>query len=75
VANLVRKESQMKLFPFVHLFALAAGVVILLFVKRRYPKVRNWELIIVYILFFLLVAVFSEPGLDLIKRFINFIQV
>ncbi|GAB6271164.1 hypothetical protein KN63_00115 [Smithella sp. F21] len=65
----------MKLFPFVHLFALAAGVVILLFVKRRYPKVRNWELIIVYILFFLLVAVFSEPGLDLIKRFINFIQV
>ncbi|HBL52708.1 MAG TPA: hypothetical protein DHO02_07585 [Syntrophaceae bacterium] len=65
----------MKLFPFVHLFALAAGVVILLFVKRRYPKVRNWELIIVYILFFLLVAVFSEPGLDLIKRFINLIQV
>ena len=65
----------MKLFPFVHLFALAAGVIILLFVKRRYPKVRNWELIIVYILFFLLVAVFSEPGLDLIKRFINFIQV
>ena len=65
----------MKLFPFVHLFALAAGVVILLFVKRKYPKVRNWELIIVYILFFLLVAVFSEPGLDLIKRFINLIQV
>jgi hypothetical protein len=65
----------MKLFPFVHLFALAAGVVILLFVKRKFPKVRNSELIIVYILFFILVAVFSEPGLDLLKRFINFIQV
>jgi hypothetical protein len=65
----------MKLFPFVHLFALAAGVVILLFVKRRFPKVRNSELIIIYILFFILVAVFSEPGLDLLKRFINFIQV
>lgn len=65
----------MKLFPFVHLFALAAGVVVLLFVKRKFPKVRNSELIIVYILFFILVAVFSEPGLDLLKRFINFIQV
>jgi hypothetical protein len=65
----------MKLFPFVHLFALAAGVVLLLFVKRKFPKVRNSELIIIYILFFILVAVFSEPGLDLLKRFINFIQV
>jgi hypothetical protein len=65
----------MKLFPFVHLFALAAGVVILLFVKRKFPKVRNSELIIIYILFFILVAVFSEPGLDLLKRFISFIQV
>ena len=65
----------MKLFPFVHLFALIAGGMILLFVKRKYQKVRNAELIIVFILLFILVTIFTEPGLDLIKRFISFIQV
>jgi Ca2+/Na+ antiporter len=65
----------MKLFPFVHLLALIAGVIILLFVKRKYKQVRNLELIIVFILYLILVAIFTEPGMDLIKRFINFIQV
>jgi Mn2+/Fe2+ NRAMP family transporter len=65
----------MKLYPFVHLFALVAGVVLLLFVKKKYPRVRKSELIIIYMLIFILVAIFSEPGLDLLKRFINFIQV
>ena len=55
------------LFPFMHLIALIAGVIVLLFVKRKYPKVRNSELIIVFILFFILVAIFTEPGLDLLK--------
>jgi hypothetical protein len=65
----------MKLFPLVHLLALIAGVIILLFVKRKYKQVRNLELIIVFILYLILVAIFTEPGMDLIKRFINFIQV
>lgn len=65
----------MKLFPLVHLFALVGGVIILLFVKRKFPQVRNSELIIVFILYLILVALFTEPGLDLLKRFINFIQV
>ncbi len=65
----------LKFFPFVHLLALIAGVIILLFVKRKYQKVRNLELIIVFILFLILVAIFTEPGIDLIKRLISLIQV
>jgi len=65
----------MKLFPFVHLLALIAGVIILLFVKRKYKQVRNLELIIVFILYLILVAIFTEPGMDLIKRLISLIQV
>jgi cell division protein FtsW (lipid II flippase) len=65
----------MKLFPIVHLLALIIGGIILLFVKRKYRKVRNAELMIAFILLFLLVAIFTEPGLDLIKRMISLIQV
>ena len=68
-------EPFLKLFPFLHLMVLIAGGIILLFLKRRYPHLRNIELIIVFILFLVLVAVFTEPGLDLIKRLISLIQV
>ena len=68
-------EFFLSLFPYLHLLVVIAGFVILLFVKRKYPKVKTYELIIVFILFFILVAIFSEPGLDLLKNFINFIQV
>jgi hypothetical protein len=63
------------LFPFLHVIILIAGIIVLLFIKKKYPKVKNYELIVVFVLFLILIAVFSEPGLDLLKRFINFIQV
>jgi hypothetical protein len=58
-----------------HLFALVVGCIVLWIVKRKYKKIRNSELIIVFILFVILVAIFTELGMDLIKRFINFIQL
>lgn len=63
------------LFPFLHLAVLIAGIILLFYVKRKYPKVLNIELIIVFILFLILVVIFTEPGLDLLKRFISYIQV
>ena len=76
---LSQKESKMEfianLFPYLHLAILIAGVFLLVFVKRKYPKVRNFELIIVFILFFILVVIFTEPGLDLLKRLILYIQI
>ena len=58
-----------------HLIALVIGVFLLWIIKRKYKKIRNRELIIIFILFVLLVAIFTAPGMDMIKRFINFIQV
>jgi predicted PurR-regulated permease PerM len=58
-----------------HLIALIAGIVVLWILKRRFKKIRNRELIIIFILFFLLIAIFTAPGMDMVKRFINFIQI
>jgi predicted PurR-regulated permease PerM len=58
-----------------HLIALVIGVFLLWIIKRKYKKMRNRELIIILILFVILVALFTASGMDLIKRFINFIQV
>lgn len=68
-------EFFLNLFPYLHVVVLIAGFFVLLFVKRKYPKVKPYELVIVFILFCILVAVFSEPGLDLLKKLILLIQV
>ncbi|HNY50301.1 MAG TPA: hypothetical protein PLV50_14990 [Smithella sp.] len=58
-----------------HVIALIIGVILLWIFKKKYKKIQNRELIIVFILFLILVAIFTAPGMDLIKKFINFIQV
>jgi len=63
----------MNYFP--HLIALVVGGIILCIFKKKYKKIRNRELIIIVILFVILVALFTAPGMDMIKRFINLIQV
>lgn len=70
----IRMDAFLKFFPFLHLVVLAAGAILLFVVKRKYPKVRNSELITVFILFLILVAVFTEQGLDLIKRLMSLLQ-
>ncbi|HPC86823.1 MAG TPA: hypothetical protein P5238_07920 [Smithellaceae bacterium] len=68
-------EAFLKFFPFLHLVVLAAGGILLLVVKRKYPKIRNSELIAVFVLFLILVALFTETGLDWIKRLMSLLQV
>ncbi len=58
-----------------HLIALVVGVMVLWILKKRYKKINNLELIIVFILLVVLIAIFTAPGMDIIKRFINFIQI
>ena len=65
----------LKLFPFLHLAALIVGGIILITVKKKYRNVRTSDLIIIFILLCLLIALFTEPAFDLAKRFVNFIQV
>jgi len=68
-----KKEHRMNYLP--HLIALVIGVFLLWIIKRKYKKIRNRELIIILILFVILVALFTASGMDLVKRFISFIQV
>jgi len=65
----------MENFPFVHMIALIIGGIILFMVKRRYQKIRIIELIIIFILYFVLVALFTEPVLNLARKLISLIQV
>lgn len=63
------------LFPIIHVIVIIAGIVLLVFVKKKYPRVRNLELIAVFILFLILVLIFTEPGMDFLKRLISYLQV
>jgi hypothetical protein len=65
----------LKLFPFLHLTILITGIIVLLIAKRKYRSLRNSDIILIFILLCILVALFTEPAFDLVKRFINFIQV
>lgn len=58
-----------------HLIALVIGGIVLWIIKRKFKKIRNYELIIAFILFVILVAIFTDLGMDLVKRLINLIQV
>lgn len=58
-----------------HLIALVVGVIVLWILKKRYKRITHLELIIVFILLIILIAIFTAPGMDMIKRFINFIQI
>ena len=65
----------MRNFPFVHLIALVIGGIILFIIKRKYQKIRIIELIIIFILYFILVALFTEPVLNMARKLISFIQL
>ena len=62
-------------FPFIHLIALVAGGIILFMVKRKYKKIRIIELVMIFILYFILVAIFTEPVKNLARKLISLIQL
>ena len=70
-----KMEFITSLFPIIHVIVIIAGIVLLVFVKKKYPRVRNLELIAVFILFIILVLIFTEPGMDFLKRLISYLQV
>ena len=52
----------------VHLIALLAGIIIILLIRKKYPKMRKTELIGIIILYVALVLIFTEPVVNLIKE-------
>ena len=58
-------ELIISFFPILHVIIIIAGIILLVFVKKKYPRVRNLELIAVFILFIILAGggmVFEEKG-------------
>jgi hypothetical protein len=62
-------------FPFAHLLALIIGGIILFILKRKYPKIRIIELIIIFILYVILVGLFTVPAQDFLRKLIGLIQL
>ena len=69
------KWNSLSAFSLLHVIVIIAGIILLVFVKKKYPRVRTIELIIVFILFFILVLIFTEPGMDFLKKLISYMQV
>jgi hypothetical protein len=62
-------------FSFIHLIALVVGGIIILMVKRKYKKIRISELILILILYFILVFLFTDPVLNLARKLISQLQL
>ncbi len=61
----------MSSFPFVHLIALVAGGIIVFMVNKKYEKITSTEIILILVLYASLVILFTEPVVNLIKRFLS----
>lgn len=58
-----------------HLIIFVAGCIILWIMKKKYKEISNLEIIIIFILMVLLIALFTENGIALVKRLMDFIQL
>ncbi len=50
------------------LIAFALGLLVILLIKRQYPRFRTRELVLIIVLYAVLVILFSGPVINLIKR-------
>jgi hypothetical protein len=55
----------------VHLIVLIAGILLILLLRRKYQKIRTAELIGIIVLYALLVFLFTEPIVNLIKKLLD----
>lgn len=53
---------------FIHLIALAAGIAVLLLIRKRYPGIKSKELAIIIFLYIVLVVLFTEPVVNFFKN-------
>ena len=65
----------MRSFPFIHILVLIISGFVLFILKKKYRQIRTSELIMIFILVFVLVAIFTDTGIDLVRSLIAVIQV
>ena len=54
-----------------HLIALIAGIILILFIRRRYRKISATELALIIALYVVLVFLFTVPVVNLIKKLLT----
>ena len=54
-----------------HLIALVAGLVVILLIRKRYRRIRAMELAVAMVLYAVLVLLFTEPVVNLVKRLLT----
>lgn len=54
-----------------HLIAFIAGLVVILLIRRRYRRISAMELTVVVVLYAMLVLLFTEPIVNLVKRLLT----
>ena len=54
-----------------HLIALVAGLVVILLIRKRYRRISTTELTVVVVLYAILVLLFTEPIVNLVKRLLT----
>ena len=52
----------------VHLVALLVGIIVILLIRKRYHKIRPIELALIIGLYIVLVLIFTEPIVNLVKK-------
>lgn len=58
-------------FPLLHVIALVTGGLLILVIKKKYEKLYKTEAFLIFILYALLIALYSEPVITLIKNSID----
>jgi hypothetical protein len=61
----------MKGLSLMHLIALIAGIILILFIRRRYRKISTTELALIIALYVALVFLFTVPVVNLIKKLLT----
>jgi uncharacterized membrane protein YoaK (UPF0700 family) len=54
-----------------HLIAFIAGLVVILLIRRRYRRISAMELAVAVVLYAILVLLFTEPVVNLVKRLLT----
>jgi Ca2+/Na+ antiporter len=58
-------------FPLPHVIALLVGGLLIWLIKKRYRKMRTGEVILIFVLYAVMVVLFTEPIVNLIRNLVG----
>jgi len=58
-------------FPLIPLIAFIVGCIVLMLIRRQFPRISNIEVVLILGLYAILMILFTEPIVKLIKTFVG----